>query len=222
MLLRHHGVRNLLLKKISDVASVAGKALALATNVAALVNVEHNYYDKRVITDTAFVGGTPQFICLNAMGQGDAQSNRQGNSIKILSEYLKVNLKFALSSGSSNNMKVVRVMLIRMNDYTTSTPTIDMILKDGTTGVAQTLSPYNVDRTPGFTVLFDKVYVANGDSDNEGTQMKYFTDKSWHATYNGGDADDISDLARGSLWLCICGDGDCNYNYWSRLHFVDN
>jgi len=156
------------------------------------------------------------------MGQGDGQSQRHGNSIKVLSNYLKVNLKYALSSGSSNNMKVTRVMLIRMNDYTNSTPTIDMILKDGSTGIAQTLSPLNVDRTPGFTVLMDKSYVANGDSDNEGTQFKYFTNKEWHMTYNGGDADDIADLARGSLWLCICGDGDCTYSYWNRLHFVDN
>jgi len=208
-------------EKISDVASVAGKALSIATNVAALVNVEHHYHDAKVLTDTAHTAGTPTFINLSLIAQGNSQGTRVGNSIKILSEYLKVNVKYLGNSGTSNNMRIVRLILFRMNDYCVATPTIDMILKDGSTAIASTISPLNEDRLPAFTVLMDKRVKVNGDSNMEGEQVSLFTKKEWHMTYSGGTAA-VTDQARGSLYLLICGDADINYNYWSRLHYVDN
>lgn len=130
---------------------IANKALLTANYVRKLINVEYKFLDGSV---AASISTTPSVNYLTNIGQGDGESNRDGDSVKIKS----LQLAYTLSGNTSADATFVRCIigidkLHSGTDVTASGGTDNSLLTN-----TDMTSQRDRDNSKRFIVLYDKVH----------------------------------------------------------------
>lgn len=144
--------------------NIANKAYRVATAIATIVNSEKKYYDTTLATapDT-----TAQVFHLSAIGQGDSNQQRHGNSVAIKSIEARLHCK----KDSTQSGEIVRAILFEDTDNSNSTaPTASQLLEYPT----NIMSPRNMDFPKRFRILKDKTFWNNPATGALYAPLKFF------------------------------------------------
>lgn len=141
---------------------VAAKHSGTLGALAALINIEKKFYDTTQY-GSPFTTGQYTNGFTSIIPQGDGESQCIGNSIKLLSIYLKYRLT---NNDTENCSQSVRVIVVADRDASGSAPAITDVLQAGVnTSGAWMISPLNKTTSfhggqePRFMILLDKIHV---------------------------------------------------------------
>lgn len=158
--------------------STAGKALALATKVASMVNAEKNFYDA---TTNLLLTTTPQITALELIPQGDDVQTRTGRSIKLSGVMLRSHYYPNPASTASN---LLRLIMFRDNFQSGIAPVAsDILAAPITVDSFRNLATANPGR---YTILMDRIVKLSpyGSTNTSAVVNKYFNLKN-HVRYLG-------------------------------------
>lgn len=198
------------MKTGARVASIAYDAYKGVQFIKSIVNAEKHYYDNTG-TVTATNAGT--ITCLNNIAAGVDVMNRIGNS--ILAKRISGAVTCELNTTGSN-AQFVRVMLIQDILNQGIDPTLSELLQNTSDVIT---SPINVDNTPRFWVLYNKVMVL--DDYNLIRYRKIFKRLNFHIKYSGTS----NAYGHNSVYLVVLSDEPTNgpaFTYDLRLAYYDN
>ncbi len=180
---------------------------------------ERKYYDAAAQIASAnneFDSGS--LVCLNAIIQGNGDSERIGRKMQMTS--FQVNLHFKEGTDSC----IQRVMIILVPDNGGTQVDVDQILHI-TVQERAVISPWKMSGLLKYRVLFDKIYpVSPGDSADEMIlQIRQKLNKI--TTYNGAGATYAS-VANNALWMYTFTSSNLAgvapiINYASRVRYFD-
>ena len=129
------------------------------------LNVEVKHADNTdgfaSVTALPGVAAPPTLNHMCQIGQGDATQSRDGNSIKLLSAHLRINLE---ASAGMTVPQRARVIMVRLHNNNNTSPSLANTLDDISTGPRAMLSLRNLDHSRYVEVLFDKVYTIDSDT----------------------------------------------------------
>lgn len=194
----------------------AGKALAIARSVKAMVNVEYKFHDVKVTSAAQATSPTP--IQLVNIAIGDSGSQRDGNQLKAVGIYLKY--LWTIDASATNTQ--VRVLLVHDKQTNGAIFTGADVLAD-VSAIDNIISPYNLDNKYRFRILYDRVHQMNNGG-NQSVTAKKFIKLNEKLRYDNAAAA-ISSLTSSSYSLLIMSSESSNYpliTLHSRLRFVDN
>lgn len=197
-------------KSLTSKGSVANKALRLARKVADMVNVEYKYFDL-TSTGNAFSDiGT--FGIMNSIPQGNAESQRIGDSVKLQNVTLRYDVK------RQTNDCFARIMVIW--DKMNSTSAVNDILQSNN-NINVTNNPKNYDKRFQTQILYDKIINLNTNHPQQHEEV--VIDISQHTQYSAG----TTTILTGALKLLyISNDGTGpSYpvlNYYARMTYTDD
>lgn len=150
---------------------LAKKAYNMALKVAGIVNAEKKTYDN----DLSFSPSTTGTISLiTAIGQGDGDNTRDGNSIALKSSLHNWLVSWN-TAGSTSSM--IRLIIFRnIDDDTGQFPAVSDLLV-----TANTRSPLNIQHASRFRILMDQKFSrdTNINTINGSFFHKYFTKKDY-------------------------------------------
>lgn len=149
--------------------SYGAQALALASKVASLINVEKKFKDTGVLGNV--LTPTPQIDLITGIPQGVTVSQREGNSCSMKSIYLRYKLSAGPQSTTPCN---VRIMMVHdKNNNNGVAPTAAEILQNF--GAENILTHNQTNNKERFKVLMDKLYQIDNTAGIAGTcKTKYF------------------------------------------------
>lgn len=200
-------------KKGVSALQMARKAFGYARWLRTMLNVEKKKHDAQVNTT---IGTTGNVQILSGIAQGDGIGNREGNSIKVNSLYLRG----ALTIHGSATASICRIMLVRDKQQIGDT---EPALSDVLQSVDHT-SPLNSATVGRFKIMWDKTYVLKQTTNTTIFFKKYFklARSRLHCRFNAGAA---TDLQKNHLYLMIVTSEATNLPAVvidSRLGFIDN
>lgn len=194
---------------------IASKALTIALALKKLMNVEKKFKEIAA-SQTPGTGGAVTY--LTAIGQGDTQNERQGNSLKAYAN----NLSYTINMSSMASDTLVRVMLVKDQVSDGTPPTINDILETTFSGAGQ--AHYNPNYAGSrFSILYDRKHALsiNGSRIQNGkSNLKL----SHHVKYKGTTSGQL-DAQSGHLYLITWSNETVN---WPTLvvsnvfRYVDN
>lgn len=202
--------------------SMAYRAFQMAKYVKGLVNTEYKYNDWQVSNVNCDYSAW-QFQCLNLIGQGDDNFQRNGRSILCKSIGLEIDLRLA---GALDNA-VIRLVLIRYNSCQGANPTATDIY--ATTSGTQTVNSFrNISNAPvrNYSILWDKRVAMDKDYKGQIHISKYFK-LSNHIKFIGT-GNTIVSVGPYSYFFGIVTDSAPSatdyvaLDYTSRLRYIDN
>lgn len=186
-------------------------AIGYAMSKLAMLNVEVKYHDYAA-SGTCSVPGSAGFAQLTEIAQGDTQSTRDGNSIKLVGTDFRINLKQAATPTNQR----VRFMIIRQGYNDGYTPTLLDLLSSATID-----SFRNINESKGYKVLLDKMInldVISREMYTSSFHFKTMNHVKWDGTSGG-------DTTFGHLWWVIMTEEATNqatYDVAARIRYVDN
>lgn len=174
-----------------------------------LINVEKKFIDTGVIAVNPSNTGTNTI--LTNIAQGADYNQRNGNSIKLSSTYLK--LIFANNPTSAATF--LRVMMFIDNDNIGSAPAVTDVLE-----AASVVSPLNHTNGKRFKILSDKTLCASlqGPDIVKYNQYKMLSN---HVKYSNA----TTGSREGQLYILLISDQSVNtpsVSYFVRSRFIDN
>lgn len=172
-----------------------------------LINVEKKFFDSYT---SSVYSTTANLASLGDIAQGDGESTRDGNSVRITSMHGKLHCV----NNASATGTIVRVILFTWNNDTS--PVVGDILED----VDNPLSPLQTGANM-FKVLKD-FSVSLDPNGNSNKMMKYYIPMNhkinWTSTAG-------SNYQRGMIWRLIVSNEATNtptVAHYNRLRYVDN
>lgn len=198
-------------------ADMAKKVWRDVKYLKSIVNVEF----KRIDLDSGQfspldLGGPPTPILMTGTVQGDGPSNRDGNSIRLKSLYMKVHMERDATATKPHTR--YRWMIVKSVYNNNALPGLGDILAQTT----NYMSPLNVDESTGYKVLLDRSYTVTADHPSQ--EAKFYLKLGHHAKYSSTTAA-IGDTTSGHLFLIVFVDDNTNNDfaqYNTRIRFVDN
>lgn len=194
------------------------KAYKLAKYAVSRLNAESNIIDTS--HNGTSIGTTMNIQLLNGTTQGDGNSNREGNSIRMKSVYLR--LHNILSQNAAAIFNVCRIMIVLDKQPNGAIFSGADLLENTGIPVA---SPYEKDFSARFEVLLDKV-VTMSKTGNEGVFYKKYINLGQKVRYNETNGGTIADINTNALYLCIVTNASSpnepTFYTNVRLRFVDN
>lgn len=196
-----------------DLVKTATAAYRGVQYLRGLVNVEKHALDSQASLMPDNTVGALE--CLNLIAQGDAEQNRQGDSIMMKS--IHCNLKFTINSSATHTN--IRIIMFLYKQPQGATPTLGFILSTvNTTGV------YNHDNAGLYTILYDKS--VNLSITGQQETYRQITRKFYqlHERFDGAAAS-VGDIQTNALWLAFISDEATNHptvSVRSQLLFIDN
>lgn len=131
---------------------------------------ELKYHDVQV-TSQAIAYDSVYVVDLLAPAQGDSVTTRDGDSLYIKNHRVKMEL---LRDSATGIDTAGRVLIIQwLEDSASGAPTLSDVLAD-TTRFDGTISPYLINSSKKFKVLYDKVFTL---SENNGPDYRHLTAK---------------------------------------------
>lgn len=185
-----------------------------------LINVEFKRYD----SDTGYIipvtVATAAPSLLTTIAQGDGVSSRDGNSIRLKSILMRMNVYRALNAGPGTPRAMTRFRCILFQGIynNNALPSTADILQTPT----QFHSPLNADESTGYRILHDKIYQVTADKPS--VNPKWYLRLNHHAKYSGTSAA-ISDTTSGQLFFLVFVDDATNgdaITVNTRIRFIDN
>lgn len=165
------------------------------------------------------VSSTPQFIQLNAMGQGDTSSTREGLQISMKKQKLRFFVVRAASGAATATQ--CRFILYLDQQANGAAPTIGDLLQNGSTYV-QTDYLHKGD-IPRFKILKDFRFMLT-DSD-PATVFEYYKDWKNMKVFYSGSSSGIGSINRNALGVMLVsneGVATPTIAYSNRIDFTDN
>lgn len=157
------------------------------------------------------VSNTATITHLSTIAQGDGVTNREGNTVKLLSIQLRA------SYVTTDATNIFRVILFRWKDR--STPTAAQVLNSS----SNPLSTLNNNTSKMYHILYDKLIAT--DTYNPIRVTKKFLNyqkRPYTISFEGSGA---SDYSEGNIWMLVLSDsgsiGHPTMDYYMRLRFVD-
>lgn len=202
--------------KLGRYASYALSAYKMAKYLKSVINVEYKYKD--TVASSANITTTPAISLLNLVNQGDTSSSRDGDSIKMVSLDLNVNL---LKNVGSTAVNQIKVCLIK-KDPTNGVAPSNTDIWDTTTG-SMAMVKRNLAYTDSIKVI-KKWDVILAPGVKEGINLKCNLKLNQHVKYKGT-AQTVADIMTASYWLYIVTDQASTfptYAYTCRIRFIDN
>ncbi len=203
-------------KYAKNIAYATGKVARFAKDVRYLksvINVERKFIDKSAgIT----VDDSGTFVSLPLASQGVGASNREGDSIKVVS--LLIRLSWAISqSATSSGLRTIVVIDKQPNG---ALPSIASLLQ--TTNFPLS-SPLNLDNKRRFKILCDRVQVASITGKQQFVLNKYLKTQT-HVRY-GSNAGTVADVNTNNIFVLLISDEATNLpivDYYFRTRYIDN
>lgn len=155
---------------------------------------------------------TPYII--NCPGQGDTAETRDGNSVKMLGQYIRYNIDFTTAGHRA------RVILFKMNASNGASPTLTEVLEFPTNFD----SFRNLTETRRIKVLYDKIHTASTDRGLTATG-KIARKMGHHIKFNSATGSDWASIEYGGLGLVVFNDQSTDQGTISivcRSRYVDN
>lgn len=200
-------------RQVGNIAQTARRALKLAQTVRDIVNTE-----KKTWIDTPLAAvtqtSTATIANLNAIAQGDDDSERLGKTIKCLSFQMKGTAYFNVSATRS----VLRIIVFRDNGFDGATPVITNLLS-GTPYInaMRAIDPNDIAR---YTVLYDDVF--DFCASKPIVNFEHYKKYDQHIKFDGVAA---ADTANGGLWILAISDEATNgpsVTVRTKIRYVDN
>lgn len=191
--------------------SDATKALQMAGKALSLINVEFKHNDNTTSIANQTTSATVQNLFIPT--QGDTDTNRNGDSVKVVS----LQAKFDIYHNSSATNTITRIMLIQDKQTNGAVPNASDILS-----VTSVIGLRNVDWGKRFNVLFDRK--VHTDSTNPIKFLKFYKKITVHMEF-GGNAGSIADINKNSFIVLAISDEATNgpqINRATRIRFIDN
>lgn len=190
---------------------IAMQALKLAQHVKTLINVEHKFID---VEEAGFtVTNSGQVFLLTGIEQGDGESQRNGDKVKLTSNSMKMNLEI-----NGTTAGIVRVLLVNDKVSKGVAPTFGELLQEQTI-----IGHYNPDNCPSrFKILSDKLVTLS--SDNPQPVITLYDKLYHHITFTNTSATQ-ADANTGHLYLFIITnlvDSQPAASFVNRASYVDN
>lgn len=197
--------------------STAGKALALATRVASMINVEFKNYD---VASTITPTTTWQFLNLNLIAQGDDQTQRNGRS--ILAKSLMIRLGMTSNSTATVPVRIRQVIFKDMYNAGSDPSPTQIFNSNSTEALMNITSQQN-----RFIILMDKYFVVNPPSAGQGAvSFNKYLKLNYHIKFINTSAATASQGPGALYWTLICDNGTVaqqpSVSYGFRLRYVDN
>lgn len=180
------------------------------------VNTEEQYKDYQ--QTLLAVSGTPHLLSICDIGQGDAVSDRQGDSIKVT----KLQMKYYIEQGGSATQTQIRIMLILDKQANGALPSVGDFLLDASVD-DQLVSLLNLDNKFRFIVLYDRLITLS----SSGTRTiggKVFKKMQTHIRYSGT-TNSTSNIQSNNYFLYIASNETStnpSITYMLRVKYVDN
>lgn len=190
----------------------AGRALKVALDVKKLLNVEFKVRDTNEVTTTPDSSG--EVISLNHLTQGDAESQRSGNSVLNKS----IQLRWTCTPHASATNTYMRMILLKDIRPNGTVATISNILQE-----ARINSYLDRQQFGRFHVLHDVLIAMNGSS-HDNTIGKIYKKLQFHTKYQGSGTTE-NDINAGQLLLLLISNEATNVpsiKYSCRIRFIDN
>lgn len=191
----------------------AQKALSLARSVKKLINVEHKKFDASYNAAVSNAQVTP-IAELCYIAQGDTESSRNGNSIKV--EGITMKGSFKVNGSATTVGDLIRLLVIQDNQQVADTaPSYSTIFESASPDAL--LNSESVGR---FSILYDKKFVLSSQSPVRSFDVSL--NMQHHVRYNGTAATDIQ---KGGLYVFCLSDTAANHptiNLNSRTKYIDN
>lgn len=178
-----------------------------------VVNVERKHLEFNAATTSST---TAAFVLLNGCIPGSSGEQRDGQSIKMTSVFVRYNAQVNVAAIAS----IHRVMIFTDSQPDAAAPTAANLL-DAATNV---LSPLNIDYAVRFKVHFDKSFIVNVVSDPL-IECERYIKLDEHTKFNAGTAGTIADITTNSLYMMHMSSEATNtvtFNYYVRTRFIDN
>jgi len=205
-----------------SVLSTANKAYQIATQIASIINSEKKFFD--AATNGSPRSGVPVIQHLTGVSQGDADNNRNGDSIGLKALQMNGILTWDSESAAADR---VRLVILMDKDNEAGTPPTAGQVYEMTTDVN---GLRNMEWPKRFRILMDKVYTR--DSDKDAIHVEYYKKfkmmkdfngnptQMKHITWQSGDTE-----ARNHIYIMmICNNATVGptFTYRNRIRFYDN
>lgn len=195
---------------IVKVARTAYNGYRLARKLANAVNIEYKFSDT---TANASPDQSGILYTLNDMAQGDSDSTRDGDSVKIQN----LVIRGSMNKGASATNSWCRMLIFwdKDNLVTAATDILENYMGSATAPFA----PKNHDRRFQTRVLYDKVFSL--DASNSARNFEQVIKIDQHTNYNEG----TTTIYRGALKLLFISNESVNYpfvQYIARISYTDN
>lgn len=169
--------------------------------------------------------------CLNAIGQGDGESQRDGRKAVIKSVFIRGMISKGIDSDQADakNGYLVRILVVHDKQTNAAQLNSEDVLDDGST--TKIMAPYNMQYTQRFKVLMDRTYRLNPtnsqtDGANTGSvgwqavPFKFYKALNMPCTFVANNAT-IADIADNSLHvIALANTTGLTLNYESRVRFI--
>jgi len=194
----------------------AAKALRLAKQVKAMVNVEYKHHTTKGTATT--IEPTPSIYNLSTVQQGDTDNHRDGSKIRC--KWYTFNYTITMNNSATSTQIRVMIVLDRQTNQSTF-PSAHLLADDSVSD--NIVSGLNLDNAGRFRLLYDRVHTLNIDGNRSITRKVYKKiDIPIHFDASTGS---IADLTRSSLHLLFMSNEPSNkpnitFNY--RLRYIDN
>ncbi len=192
------------------------KALKLAKKAISMMNVEFKFHD--VQENTQILNVTPNILQITNIPQGDTDTSRDGNQVKLVRLYVR----YTLTLQAAVTTVFVRIIIVKDKQTNGAIYTASDLLTDVTGGDA-IVSPFNPDNQFRFAILYDKVHALSNAAKrnaqgniNRQLQLKLRFDASTPS---------IADLTSNSLSIVQFSDivtDPPTITLFSRVYYVDN
>jgi len=203
---------------------------------AGFLGIEKKFYDKTfsgeigVAVANAVSDPAANASCLNAVEQGDGESQRDGRKIVIKSVQVRGDIRGQIEQNQDdvNKAKVVRILLVQDRQTNGAQMTGTQMLT-GATNVEHAY--YNLQYSQRFKVLYDKTFVlqcntvgTDGANTNSvgfsAASFKIFRNVNIPVTFTST-AENIANIADNSLhMLALSSETNVDLAYESRIRFV--
>lgn len=195
---------------------VAWKALRLARKVADAVNIEYKMYDQAAGGTTFDYNGTA--YVLNAPAQGNADTQRIGDSIKCQNIVIRGNVQGTTTAGQLNKCRVILIW----DEQNQIAALSDLLELTGTSNVV--FSPKNYDKRFRCRVLYDKLFLVGTQSGMQAfaRDFEITLPINQHTQF----ASATTTINTGALKMFVCSDGVTtnlpSIFFYSRLTYSDD
>lgn len=197
--------------------SNAAKALIIAKSVKSMMNVEFKRRDTNTSTNIDSDGFLQP---LSLIAQGDEDTNRNGNSVKLKS--IQYRGKVARNPAGSTTQTLRMILFI---DKLNGAPGVtEPLVSDAPYGVLanpSTISQVRFENRKRYTILKDRTFQVNDES-KQTVVLKYYKKMNMKIEFKD---DTTLNALYNNLWLLLISDSAENGPSWdseARIRFLDN
>ena len=202
-----------------SVLEKANKALNLASKVYKFVNTEVKYFDTEQYQIA--MPATGNVVGLTTVPQGDGQSTRDGDSLKIMGLTIRGHVTSDASVSKPTNLRIIIFRGKQENGVGYSLH--DILENPASASLSEVYSPKAYDERFRTKILHDKTYTIN---ETLTTQAKGFNfsiqlKPGGHVNYSAG----TTSIENGGIYMLTLSDNATyppKISYLSRVTYVDN